>query len=94
MVYRRNQIARWRWEKAYLSAFVDLYDRSIISWELGHSDNNLLVGNTIKKQRIRTLVYDHSLIVIADFNTCLMTIRNLKKIYVQQKYFSNAVLSG
>jgi len=35
--------------KAYLSAIIDLYDHSIVSWELGHSNNNLLVMNTIKK---------------------------------------------
>lgn len=35
--------------KAYLSAIIDLYDHSIVSWELGHSNNNLLVINTIKK---------------------------------------------
>lgn len=35
--------------KAYLSAIIDLYDHSIVSWDLGHSNNNLLVMNTIKK---------------------------------------------
>lgn len=35
--------------KTYLSAIIDLYDHSIVSWELGHSNNNLLVMNTIKK---------------------------------------------
>ncbi|OBS62306.1 hypothetical protein AX758_11435 [Enterococcus mundtii] len=65
--------------KAYLGAAIDLYGHSIVSCELGYSDNHLLVMNMIKKQWIRTLVYGHYLIVIADFNTSLMTIRNLKQ---------------
>lgn len=35
--------------KAYLSAIIDLYDHSIVSWELGHSNNNPLVMDTVKK---------------------------------------------
>ncbi|MDT2683330.1 IS3 family transposase [Enterococcus gallinarum] len=35
--------------KAYLSAIIDLYDHSIVSWVLGHSNNNSLVMNTVKK---------------------------------------------
>lgn len=35
--------------KAYLSAIIDLYDHSIVSWELGHSNDNPLGINTIKK---------------------------------------------
>ncbi|OTO77359.1 MULTISPECIES: IS3 family transposase [unclassified Enterococcus] len=35
--------------KAYLSAIIDLYDHSIISWALGHSNNNSLVMDTVKK---------------------------------------------
>lgn len=35
--------------KAYLSAIIDIYDHSIVSWELGHSNNNLLVMATVKK---------------------------------------------
>lgn len=76
MVYRVRDGNR---RKAYLGAVIDLYGRSIVSCELGHSDNHLLVMNTIKKQWIRTLVYGHYLIVIVDFNTSLMNIRNLKQ---------------
>jgi Transposase and inactivated derivatives len=35
--------------KAYLSAIIDIYDHSIVSWELGHSNNNLLVMKTVEK---------------------------------------------
>jgi transposase InsO family protein len=35
--------------KAYLSAIVDVYDNSIISWVLSHSNNNKLVMDTVKK---------------------------------------------
>lgn len=33
--------------KAYLSAIIDLYDKSIVSYKLGHSNNNQLVFNTV-----------------------------------------------
>lgn len=35
--------------KAYLSAIIDVYDHSIVSWKLGHSNNNSLVMETVKK---------------------------------------------
>ncbi|WP_424685936.1 DDE-type integrase/transposase/recombinase [Enterococcus sp.] len=35
--------------KTYLSAIINLYDHSIFSWELGHSNNNPLVMQTVKK---------------------------------------------
>lgn len=35
--------------KAYLSAIIDVYDNSIVSWVLGHSNNNKLVMDTLKK---------------------------------------------
>ncbi|SMF86424.1 Transposase InsO and inactivated derivatives [Paenibacillus uliginis N3/975] len=35
--------------KAYLSAIVDVYDNSIVSWVLSHSNNNKLVMDTVKK---------------------------------------------
>ncbi|WCF11067.1 IS3 family transposase [Paenibacillus thiaminolyticus] len=35
--------------KAYLSAIVDVYDNSIVSWMLSHSNNNKLVMDTVKK---------------------------------------------
>lgn len=35
-------------KKAYLSAIIDLYDGSIVSYEFGHSNNNSLVFKTIK----------------------------------------------
>jgi transposase InsO family protein len=35
-------------KKAYLSAIIDLYDNSIISWVLSHSNNNTLVMDTVK----------------------------------------------
>ena len=34
-------------KKAYLSAILDLYDGSIISYVLGHSNNNYLVFKTL-----------------------------------------------
>lgn len=35
--------------KAYLSAIIDLYDNSIVSWALSRSNNNKLVMDTLKK---------------------------------------------
>lgn len=35
--------------KAYLSAIIDLYDNAIVSWALGHSNNNKLVMDTLQK---------------------------------------------
>ena len=35
--------------KAYLSAVIDLYDHSIVAWEFGHTNNNELVMETVKK---------------------------------------------
>lgn len=35
-------------KKVYLSAIIDLYDGSIVSYVLGHSNNNPLVFNTVK----------------------------------------------
>ena len=35
-------------KKAYLSAIIDLYDGSIVSYVFGHSNNNSLVFKTIK----------------------------------------------
>ena len=34
-------------KKAYLSAIIDLYDNSIVSYVLGHSNNNKLVFQTM-----------------------------------------------
>lgn len=36
-------------QKAYLSAILDLHDKSIISYVVGHSNNNPLVFQTLKK---------------------------------------------
>lgn len=35
--------------KAYLSAIIDVYDNSIVSWVLSSSNNNKLVMDTVKK---------------------------------------------
>lgn len=35
--------------KAYLSAIIDVYDNTIVSWVLGHANNNKLVMDTLKK---------------------------------------------
>jgi len=35
--------------KAYLSAIIDVYDNSIVSWVLSHSNNNKLVMDTLKR---------------------------------------------
>lgn len=48
-------------KKAYLSAILDHYDGSIISYVLGHSNNNDLVFTTLD-QAIATLHNEHSLI--------------------------------
>lgn len=36
-------------EKIYLSAFLDLYDRCIISWDIRERNDNILVQNTFNK---------------------------------------------
>lgn len=36
-------------KKAYLSAILDLYDNSIVAYEIGHSNNNSLVFKTLDK---------------------------------------------
>jgi putative transposase len=48
-------------KKAYLSAILDLYDGSIVSYVLGHSNNNYLVFKTLD-QAIELLNGDHPLI--------------------------------
>jgi len=48
-------------KKAYLSAILDLYDGSIVSYVLGHSNNNNLVFKTFD-QAIELLAEDHPLI--------------------------------
>lgn len=50
-----------RTKKAYLSAILNLYDGSIISYVLGHSNNNDLVFTTLD-QAIATLHNEHPLI--------------------------------
>ncbi|MEF7561344.1 DDE-type integrase/transposase/recombinase, partial [Bacillus thuringiensis] len=41
-------------KKAYLSAILDLYDGSIVSYVLGHSNNNQLVFKTFDQAPIRS----------------------------------------
>jgi transposase InsO family protein len=48
-------------KKAYLSAILDLYDGSIISYVLGHSNNNKLVFDTLDPA-IASLMDEHPLI--------------------------------
>ncbi|MDM5338146.1 IS3 family transposase [Fictibacillus enclensis] len=48
-------------KKAYLSAILDLYDGSIVSYVLGHSNNNKLVFQTLEKA-IGLLDREHPLI--------------------------------
>ncbi|WP_277679159.1 IS3 family transposase, partial [Gracilibacillus dipsosauri] len=48
-------------KKAYLSAILDLYDGSIVSYVLGHSNNNKLVFKTVD-QAINLLDGEHPLI--------------------------------
>ncbi len=50
-----------RSKKAYLSAIRDLYDGSIISYVLGHSNNNHLVFKTLDQATVQ-LAGDHPLI--------------------------------
>ncbi|WP_339288300.1 IS3 family transposase [Ureibacillus sp. FSL K6-0786] len=52
-------------KKAYLSAIIDLHDGSIVSHELGHSNNNQLVFKTIRKA-IQTLKPDEHPLVHSD----------------------------
>lgn len=63
-------------KKAYLSAIIDLYDHSIISWVLSQSYNNRLVRETIEKAMKKILDRSHFFIVIAASNTLLTCIRN------------------
>ncbi|PQP83928.1 hypothetical protein C0Q44_08700 [Paenibacillus sp. PCH8] len=39
--------------KAYLSAIIDVYDNSIVSWVLSHFNNNTLVMDTLKKAYVK-----------------------------------------
>jgi transposase InsO family protein len=43
--------------KAYLSAIIDVYDNSIVSWVLSHSNNNKLVMDTLKRAYAKNLAY-------------------------------------
>ena len=52
-------------KKAYLSAIIDLYDNSIISYVLGHSNNNDLVLKTIQSA-IRQLSKDEKPLIHSD----------------------------
>ncbi len=52
-------------KKAYLSAIIDLYDRSIVSYVLGHSNNNDLVFQTIQSA-IRQLSKDEKPLIHSD----------------------------
>ncbi len=52
-------------KKAYLSAIIDLYDGSIVSYVLGHSNNNNLVFSTIR-QAISCLREDEKPLVHSD----------------------------
>ena len=52
-------------KKAYLSAIIDLYDKSIVSYVLSHSNNNKLVFKTIRPA-IRQLSKDKFPILHSD----------------------------
>ena len=52
-------------KKAYLSAIIDLYDKSIVSYVLGHSNNNDLVFKTVRPA-IRTLNENESPLLHSD----------------------------
>ncbi|MDR4886275.1 IS3 family transposase [Fredinandcohnia sp. QZ13] len=49
-------------KKAYLSAIRDLYDGSIVSYVLGHSNNNKLVFKTLDQATVLLLAEEHPLI--------------------------------
>ena len=55
-------------KKAYLSAILDLYDGSIISYVFGHSNNNKLVFKTLDQAIIQLNGDNHLFIVIVDIN--------------------------
>lgn len=55
-------------QKRYLSAIIDLYDRSIISYIISHRNDNNLVFRTFERQWRRTQELCHSFIVIEAFN--------------------------
>jgi transposase InsO family protein len=54
--------------KAYLSAIIDLYDNSIVSYVLRHSNNNKLVVDTFNLAIEKIQMQAHYFIVIEDFN--------------------------
>lgn len=58
---RCHGIEVWPIKKAYLSAIRDLYDGSIVSYVLGHSNNNPLVFQ-IFDQAVALLDGEHPLI--------------------------------
>ncbi|WP_330641692.1 IS3 family transposase [Blautia marasmi] len=54
--------------KVYLSAILDLYDRRIVSYIVGDSNNNGLVFNTFDAAILRNLMHIPCAIVTGDFN--------------------------
>jgi len=59
-------------KKAYLSAILDLYDGSIVSYVLGHSNNNNLVFKTLDQAIEQVDGTTHLFIVTAVSSTHLM----------------------
>lgn len=56
-------------QKAYLSAILDLHDKSIVSYVLGHSNNNPLVFQTLKLACKLLQEVRRCFIATGDFNT-------------------------
>ena len=59
-------------QKAYLSAILDLYDGSIVSYVLGTSNNNPLVFKTLDLAWCPTRMRLPFYTVTGDFNTLLL----------------------
>ena len=70
-------------KKAYLSAIIDLYDKSIVSYVLGHSNNNDLVFKTIRPA-IRKLSKDEFPLLHSD-RGCQYTSKEFKRIMKKAK---------
>ena len=56
-------------KKLYLSAILDLYDRRIIAYKIGDSNNNALVFEIFDRQRLFIPMLNRSFTAIEDFST-------------------------
>lgn len=76
-------------QKAYLSAVLDLYDNSIVSYEIGHRNDNELVFKTIKRALATATLEDEKLLIHSD-RGFQYTSNGFKKI-VKKKHLTHSM---